>query len=152
MLAYVYEHLLSHSRPRRLVAECFRDASRIVGDVAVVVGFVSISGLHGQLQSVLLLFLLHHLLKGLRLRHLFLLLLRAELDKHGLVDPLESSHFGLLGRVDRVAGGFEVADIGLPLGRVRPNGAEGLKAAGVYGIRQVDGRALSRDRLLTLRT
>ena len=58
----------------------------------------------------------------------------------------------MLGRVRGMARGFKLADVGLPLRGVCPNGADGFKVGGVDGVGKINSRTLRCDLLLSLLT
>src|ERR1035441_9345772 len=118
---FVQKRCIGNSEPllNCSVTERLSDSGCIGGDVAVVVGFVSVSRLQRQLQRVLLLLLLHDLLQALGLRHLARLLLCAELNQKCLIDALQRSKFGLLAWVYRVTCCFERHDVGRTLRRIQ---------------------------------
>src|ERR1035437_1960665 len=125
---FVQKRCIGNSEPllNCSVTERLSDSCCICGDVAVVVGLVPVSSLQRQLQRVLLLLLLSHLLQALGLRHLARLLLCAELNQERLIDALQCSEFGLLSWIAGVTGCFERPDVGSALRGLRANCTERL--------------------------
>ena len=87
-----------------------------------------------RLEIVLLHFLSNDLLQRLRLEHLIRFLLCAQFDKQGLIDALKCCHLGMLSRVRRMSGCFELADVGFALSSVGANRSDGLQIARVDGV------------------
>ena len=113
---------------------------------------ITIAGLEQRLEIVLLNFLTNHLLKLLGLEHLICVLLGTQLDQKCLVDPLQSRHFRVLCRICRMCGRFERGDIRFPLYCIGPDSTDGLKAAGIQGVREINRGSPRSNCLLSLRT
>ena len=111
---------------------------------------ISVPRLEERLKIVLLNLLANDLLQRLALQDLIGFLLRAQFDQKSLVDPLKRGHLGMLSRICRMRRGFELADVGLTLRRIRADCPNCLQVARIHSIRKIDRRSLCRDRLLAL--
>ena len=122
----------------RSVVKCpLRPGSRLLGSNRVEILLIPVSKQKQGLQIILLNLLADHLLQCLHLQHLVGLLLSAQFDEQRLIDPLQGSHLGVLSRISGMCRRLKLAYVRLPLGRIRPDRADRLQAAGVGRIGEI---------------